>query len=93
MSPGSRARRTTGRRILDGRELGELLRVVRDDDGAVVKLYVATYRLTRAPAAFGVERLVVTLAVAGRVERDGDDGVRDEEDDPRPLDARNRARA
>ena len=40
-------------RIVEGRELGELLRVVRDDDGAPVKLYVATYPLTRAPAAFG----------------------------------------
>jgi hypothetical protein len=33
-----------------GRELGELLRVSRDDGGAPVKLYVATYPLTRAPA-------------------------------------------
>ena len=40
-------------RIVDGRELGELLRVVRDGEGAVVKLYVATYPLTRAPATFG----------------------------------------
>lgn len=40
-------------RIVEGRELGELLRVVRDDDGAPVKLYVATYPLTREPAAFG----------------------------------------
>jgi CubicO group peptidase (beta-lactamase class C family) len=40
-------------RIVDGRELGELLRVVRDGQGAVVKLYVATYPLTRAPATFG----------------------------------------
>ena len=39
-------------RIVEGRELGELLRVVRDDAGAPVKLYVATYPLTRAPAAF-----------------------------------------
>jgi CubicO group peptidase (beta-lactamase class C family) len=39
-------------RIVEGRELGELLRVVRDDAGAPVKLYVATYPLTRAPTAF-----------------------------------------
>jgi hypothetical protein len=40
-------------RIVDGRELGELLRVVLDGSGAVAKLYVATYPLTRAPTAFG----------------------------------------
>jgi CubicO group peptidase (beta-lactamase class C family) len=39
-------------RIVEGRELGELLRVVRDDDGTPVKLYVATYPVTRVPAAF-----------------------------------------
>ena len=39
-------------RIEEGRELGELLRVVRDESGAPAKLYVATYPLTRAPAAF-----------------------------------------
>jgi hypothetical protein len=39
-------------RIVEGRELGELLRVSRDSDGTPVKLYVATYPLTRAPAAF-----------------------------------------
>lgn len=39
-------------RIVEGRELGELLLVVRDATGAPVKLYVATYPLTRAPAAF-----------------------------------------
>jgi hypothetical protein len=39
-------------RIVEGRELGELLRVARDDGGVPVKLYVATYPLTRAPAAF-----------------------------------------
>ena len=39
-------------RIVEGRERGELLRVVRDEAGAPVKLYVATYPLTRAPAAF-----------------------------------------
>jgi len=40
-------------RIVEGRELGEVLRVVRDGSGAVAKLYVATYPLTRAPATFG----------------------------------------
>jgi CubicO group peptidase (beta-lactamase class C family) len=39
-------------RIVEGRELGELLRVVRDDTGTAVKLYVATYPLTRAPTGF-----------------------------------------
>jgi hypothetical protein len=39
-------------RIVEGRELGELLRIARDAAGAPVKLYVATYPLTRAPAAF-----------------------------------------
>ena len=39
-------------RIVEGRELGELLRVVRDETGAPVKLYVATYPLTRAPTGF-----------------------------------------
>jgi CubicO group peptidase (beta-lactamase class C family) len=39
-------------RIVEGRELGELLRIARDDSGAPTKLYVATYPLTRAPAAF-----------------------------------------
>ena len=39
-------------RIVEGRELRELLRVVRDDTGAAAKLYVATYPLTRAPTAF-----------------------------------------
>ena len=39
-------------RIEEGREFGELLRVVRDDGGAPAKLYVATYPLTRAPTPF-----------------------------------------
>jgi CubicO group peptidase (beta-lactamase class C family) len=39
-------------RIVEGRELRELLRVVRDGTGAAAKLYVATYPLTRAPTAF-----------------------------------------
>ena len=39
-------------RIVEGRERGELLRVVRGRDGAPVKLYVATYPLTREPRSF-----------------------------------------
>ena len=39
-------------RVVEGHELGELLRVVRDDDGTPVKLYLATYPLTRAATAF-----------------------------------------
>jgi CubicO group peptidase (beta-lactamase class C family) len=39
-------------RVVEGRELGEVLRVTRDDAGVPVKLYVATYPLTRAPTAF-----------------------------------------
>jgi len=39
-------------RVVEGRELGELLRVVRDEDDVPTKLYLATYPLTRAPAAF-----------------------------------------
>jgi hypothetical protein len=42
-------------RIVEGRELGEALRVARDGDGAPVKLYVATYPLTRAPTVFGAD--------------------------------------
>jgi CubicO group peptidase (beta-lactamase class C family) len=39
-------------RLVEGYELGELLRVIRDADGLPVKLYLATYPATRAPAAF-----------------------------------------
>jgi len=39
-------------RIVEGYELGEVLRVVRDDEGTPLRLYLATYPLTRAPAAF-----------------------------------------
>jgi CubicO group peptidase (beta-lactamase class C family) len=42
-------------RIVEGRELGELLRVVRGKDGTPVKLYVATYPLTRAPTSFAAD--------------------------------------
>ena len=39
-------------RIVEGRERGELLRVVRDGSGAVEKLYFATYPLRRTPSTF-----------------------------------------
>jgi CubicO group peptidase (beta-lactamase class C family) len=40
-------------RGVSGPEEGELLEVVRDENGDVVKLYWATYPLTRKPQAFG----------------------------------------
>jgi len=40
-------------RSVAGREHGEWLRVVRDDQGAVTKLYWATYAFTREPQSFG----------------------------------------
>jgi CubicO group peptidase (beta-lactamase class C family) len=40
-------------RTKSGRERGELLRLSRDADGHVVKMYWATYPFTRAPQAFG----------------------------------------
>lgn len=40
-------------RTAEGRERGEVLRVVRGDDGRVEKLYWATYPFTREPKAFG----------------------------------------
>jgi CubicO group peptidase (beta-lactamase class C family) len=43
-------------RTVSGRERGERLRVVRDDDGAVRKLYWATYPFTRDPQSFGAGR-------------------------------------
>jgi CubicO group peptidase (beta-lactamase class C family) len=39
-------------RVVEGRERGELLRAVRDEGGAVTKLYFVTYPLTREPATF-----------------------------------------
>ena len=42
-------------RTVSGREAGELLRLTRDGSGAVTKLNWATYRVTRAPLAFGQE--------------------------------------
>jgi CubicO group peptidase (beta-lactamase class C family) len=40
-------------RVASGRERGERLEVVRDESGAVVKLYWATYPFTREPQLFG----------------------------------------
>jgi hypothetical protein len=40
-------------RTVARRERGELLRLVRDESGAVVKLYWATYPFTRTPQVFG----------------------------------------
>jgi CubicO group peptidase (beta-lactamase class C family) len=39
-------------RCVEGRERGELLRVVRDGEGAVEKMYFATYPLRREPSTF-----------------------------------------
>ena len=41
-----------GYRCIEGRERGELLRIVRDGDGEVEKLYFATYPLRREPSTF-----------------------------------------
>jgi CubicO group peptidase (beta-lactamase class C family) len=40
-------------RTVAGRERGEVLRVVRDEQGEVVRLYWATYPFARAPEIFG----------------------------------------
>jgi hypothetical protein len=40
-------------RTVQGREHGELLRIVRDEDGAATRLYWATYPMTRTPETFG----------------------------------------
>lgn len=40
-------------RVAEGRERGELLRIVRAGDGSIEKLYWATYPVTRQPTAFG----------------------------------------
>jgi hypothetical protein len=42
-------------RVVSGRERGEVLRVVRDDQGEVVRLYWATYPFTREPEIFGTQ--------------------------------------
>jgi CubicO group peptidase (beta-lactamase class C family) len=49
-------------RTVSGRERGEVLRVVRDADGAVTKLYWATYPFTRTPETFGATLTRVTSA-------------------------------
>jgi CubicO group peptidase (beta-lactamase class C family) len=41
-------------RTVFGRERGELLRLVRDADNTVTRMYWATYPMTRAPEVFGV---------------------------------------
>ena len=51
-------------RTAAGRERGELLRVVRDADGAPVKLYWATYPFTRRPAVTGAPEQPDTPAEA-----------------------------
>jgi CubicO group peptidase (beta-lactamase class C family) len=43
-------------RTVAGRERGELLRVVRDENGEVVKLYWATYPFLRSPEVFSPQR-------------------------------------
>jgi CubicO group peptidase (beta-lactamase class C family) len=40
-------------RVVEGRERGEQLRVVRDEQGDARKLYFATYPVTREPQTFG----------------------------------------
>jgi CubicO group peptidase (beta-lactamase class C family) len=40
-------------RVVSGRERGEVLTVLRDEAGAVVRLYWATYPFTREPETFG----------------------------------------
>ena len=40
-------------RTASGRERGELLRVVRDEEGVPVKLFWASYPFTRTPEVFG----------------------------------------
>ena len=57
-----------------GHERGELLRVVRDADGAIEKLYFATYR---SPRAFDLLE-----SLAGGVEDDRDATHRDDNDQP-----------
>jgi CubicO group peptidase (beta-lactamase class C family) len=42
-------------RVSHGYERGELLRIVRDEAGVPVKLYFATYPVTREPTTFGRE--------------------------------------
>ncbi len=39
-------------RVAEGRERGEILRVVRDPGGGIEKLYFATYPMRREPSTF-----------------------------------------
>jgi hypothetical protein len=39
-------------RTVQGRERGEVLRIVRDDEGTPTRMYWATYPLTRTPETF-----------------------------------------
>ncbi len=39
-------------RVAEGRERGEVLRVVRDAAGEIEKLYFATYPMRREPSTF-----------------------------------------
>jgi hypothetical protein len=39
-------------RTVSGREVGELLRLTRDDRGVIVRMHWATYRFTRVQEAF-----------------------------------------
>jgi hypothetical protein len=43
-------------RTVSGRERGELLRLVRDDEGTVTRMYWATYPFTREPEVTGATR-------------------------------------
>lgn len=57
VKPSAFEQESPGRyRVATGRERGELLEVVRDESGAVVKLYWATYPFTRTPQPFGPGR-------------------------------------
>jgi len=52
-------------RVRDGRERGEILRVVRDGTGTPTKLYWATYPFTRTPSVFGGGGIASERAVRG----------------------------
>ena len=41
-------------RVVEGRERGEVVRILRDETDSIVKLYFATYPVTREPSAFGL---------------------------------------
>ena len=53
-SHGSRGVYGLAPRPVAGRSQGERLRVVRNEDGSVARLYWATYPVTREPLSFGV---------------------------------------